>query len=205
MENEEIKNRILEESDKLFKKHGINFVTMDMIARHLGMSKKTLYVHFENKKDILENNLQKRLQERRKIYEEIIQSASNVIEGLIKMMYETSRDLSQINPVMFDELDRYYPNVSKIIEKDRMENYNQLLRVLDRGQKEGLILPENNDILSKLFLGQANIFMDYDLFPLSDYPREELFNHIYINFIRGICTSEGRKIIENMTRELESL
>lgn len=199
MENEEIRNRILEQSDRLFRKHGINFVTMDMIAKHLGMSKKTLYVHFKNKKDILVYSTRKRTQDRRKKHENILQSASNVIEGLVTVMRETSREISQINPVMFEELDRYYPEVSKIIKKDRMKHYDQLLEVLNHGQKEGLILPDiNNDILSKLFIGQINFLKDRDLFPISDYNREDLFNHIYINFIRGISTSDGQKIIENM-------
>lgn len=202
MENKEIQNRILEESDKLFRKHGINFVTMDMIAKHLGMSKKTLYVHFKNKKDILLNSTQKRAHERRNHHETILQSASNVTEGLITVLRETSREISQINPVLFEEMERYYPEVSNILEKDRMKNYDQLLKVLDRGQREGLIIPDINiDILSKLFLGQADIMMDYDLFPISEYNREELFNQIYINFIRGISTAEGQKIIEDLAND----
>ncbi|HAC16821.1 MAG TPA: hypothetical protein DCE78_12885 [Bacteroidetes bacterium] len=206
MENKEIQNRILEESDKLFRKHGINFVTMDMIAKHLGMSKKTLYVHFKNKKDILLNSTRKRTQERRNHHETILQSASNVTEGIITVLRETSREISQINPVMFEEMERYYPEVSNILDKDRMKNYDQLLKVLERGQREGLIIPDINiDILSKLFLGQADIMMDYDLFPISEYNREELFNQIYINFIRGISTAEGQKIIESMASKLQSV
>ena len=37
----------------MFRKYGIRSVTMSDLARELGMSKKTLYVHLENKRDLI--------------------------------------------------------------------------------------------------------------------------------------------------------
>ena len=42
-------NELLQRISTLFKKYGIKCLTIDDIARELGISKNTLYQHFENK------------------------------------------------------------------------------------------------------------------------------------------------------------
>ena len=44
---------ILTEAEKLFMKFGMRSVTMDDIAKHLGMSKKTIYQHFSDKDELV--------------------------------------------------------------------------------------------------------------------------------------------------------
>ena len=48
-----MKERILEEAERLFWKYGVRSVTMEDIARKLGISKKTIYQHFSDKEQIL--------------------------------------------------------------------------------------------------------------------------------------------------------
>ncbi|NOT76857.1 MAG: helix-turn-helix transcriptional regulator [Cyclobacteriaceae bacterium] len=43
MEDKDIKDRILQGATELFMRYGIRSVSMDDVARHLSMSKKTLY------------------------------------------------------------------------------------------------------------------------------------------------------------------
>src|SRR5690625_558154 len=77
MENSkpEIYYRILNEAMTLIKKHGIRFVTMDLIAENLGISKKTIYVHFRNKKSLISETVKKRLEEQEIAFEEIDRKA----------------------------------------------------------------------------------------------------------------------------------
>ena len=48
-------NNLLNNISTLFKKYGVKSVTMDDIASEFGISKKTLYQHFENKTDVVYN------------------------------------------------------------------------------------------------------------------------------------------------------
>ena len=50
--NNDLRTRILDEAARQFDKKGIKF-TMDDLARSLGMSKKTIYTVFEDKKSIM--------------------------------------------------------------------------------------------------------------------------------------------------------
>lgn len=48
------KNYIVKKAGELFNLYGLKSVTMDDISRELGISKKTLYVHFDSKKTLIE-------------------------------------------------------------------------------------------------------------------------------------------------------
>ena len=45
-----MKNKILETAAEMFLSYGFKSVTMDDIAQKMGISKKTIYSHFQNKK-----------------------------------------------------------------------------------------------------------------------------------------------------------
>ena len=53
MEKDLVKKKIITESVELFMKFGVRSVTMDDIAKHLGISKKTIYQHFKDKEEII--------------------------------------------------------------------------------------------------------------------------------------------------------
>jgi AcrR family transcriptional regulator len=57
----EARSRIIGGARKHFFAHGFRNVTMDDIARELGMSKKTLYAHFKSKPELLEAAIQDKL------------------------------------------------------------------------------------------------------------------------------------------------
>ena len=54
-----LEQKIIADSEALFMKYGIKSVSMDDIAKRLGISKKTIYQHFSTKKDLLIRVLQR--------------------------------------------------------------------------------------------------------------------------------------------------
>ena len=53
METVATQERIVEQAAELFKRYGIRSVTMDDLASHLSMSKKTIYQFFKDKKEVV--------------------------------------------------------------------------------------------------------------------------------------------------------
>lgn len=194
------KQRILNESLELFKKHGINYVTMDIIAGNLGISKKTLYVNFQSKEELLSCGLNHYAKARRQKIRSYVESMPNIIEALVAMFSYATREVSQFNPLFYDELSRYYPQLSKeMVEQQREEDYTELSKLINQGKVQGLILQDiNADIVAKLLLVQIRHIADFELFPIDRYSRSELFQQIYINFIRGIATYEGQTILKDL-------
>src|SRR5690625_2222691 len=118
MENSkpEIYYRILNEAMTLIKKHGIRFVTMDLIAENLGISKKTIYVHFRNKKSLISETVKKRLEKQEIAFEEIDRKANNIIETIVMVMEYGWSKLDEINPIAFENQRRCYSDLLDSIQ-----------------------------------------------------------------------------------------
>ncbi|MDE6835586.1 MAG: TetR/AcrR family transcriptional regulator, partial [Muribaculaceae bacterium] len=65
--------------------NGLKSTTMDTIAATLSISKRTLYEYFGSKKDMIFKVMGYWLERRTRLTEKIINEASNVMEGLIKV------------------------------------------------------------------------------------------------------------------------
>ena len=79
MDNRE---KIIVKADELFRLYGIKSVTMDEIARELGISKKTIYQFFKDKDEVVQEATKYLLECDYREYETIHQQASNSIEEL---------------------------------------------------------------------------------------------------------------------------
>ena len=56
-------DKILKGAEDLFFRYGIRSVTMDDIAKHLGISKKTIYKSFKDKDQVVMRLIQQKLEE----------------------------------------------------------------------------------------------------------------------------------------------
>jgi AcrR family transcriptional regulator len=90
---------IIQQTLSLFKKMGIRSITMDLIAEHLGMSKRTLYELFPNKDDLVKACLTNALNERKQRAQEIVSKSEHIIETFILFMRLHINELKQVNPL----------------------------------------------------------------------------------------------------------
>ncbi|MDG5767130.1 TetR/AcrR family transcriptional regulator [Balneolales bacterium ANBcel1] len=198
-----MKDKIQKTALELFKKHGIHYVSLDLIAKSLGISKKTIYNHFKNKEEIVHRCIEQYFEERTVQNDAILEEAEHTIEALVKVIKSSLKHTARINPLMFEEIIRYYPEVSSLItEKHYSKRYIRLREMIEQGKKEGLFKKHiNSDIMAKVFLSQINLTMDYDTFPLDEYSREDLVEHIFFSFISGISTYKGQAVITEYLEE----
>ena len=78
----EIKEYIVEEADKLFCQYGFKSVTMDDIAKHLGMSKKTIYQHFSDKDELVNILMNEKLTKEDCSIDACAANAENAVEEI---------------------------------------------------------------------------------------------------------------------------
>ena len=62
-----MKQKILKTAVDMFLNYGFKSVTMDDIANEMGISKKTIYVHFPNKTKLSQKSLQKEYPHKRSV------------------------------------------------------------------------------------------------------------------------------------------
>lgn len=189
----EITNRIVEVSSSLFLKRGIRGLTMGDLAKELGISKRTLYEHFENKEQLLEACLDFWEVENQRVDNEIASSSSNPVEVVHKHFQYAVRVLPNVHSNFFVDLKRHYSGLwrsrYRLLEQVRT---NQVAHFFAFGISEGYFRPEmNQEIAAKLFFAQVEVLHDNEVFAPERFSKADVILEILIIFLRGICTDKG--------------
>ncbi|SKC56830.1 TetR/AcrR family transcriptional regulator [Ohtaekwangia koreensis] len=198
MEDLNTREKILKGADGLFTKYGVRSISMDDIARHLSVSKKTLYQHFADKEDIVTLVCQAHLQESRNEFESIHASAENAIDELAKLSLCVRKNVEDVNPSLLFDLQKYYPKAWAVwLEFKRMCIYDSVKRNLEQGIAEGFYRTEiNAEILSIVRMALIEIAFDDKTFSQDKFKMAEVQMQIFDQFVYGIVTEKGRKLYQ---------
>src|ERR1017187_9589421 len=102
-------DNIISKSAELFLHYGVKSLTMDEIAKQLGMSKKTIYQYVSNKSDLVRKVMQAHLDKEDNFIKEVQKTSKNALEENLRMMTFMSGELQEFNAVIFFDLQKYYP------------------------------------------------------------------------------------------------
>ena len=196
---EKKKQHIISESIQLFLKFGVKSLTMEDIARKLGISKKTLYTHVKDKEDLLLQAVILFGKFEDKQLSEICSRGLNAIDESLEIKKWVLDMIQNIHPSVAYDIEKFYPAVSKRMKTSRHENvYRSIYQNIVKGQKEGLYRSDiNADILAKLYIGRMESIFDQELFPSSTYNVSDVYMEWFIYHIHGMATSKGLQILEN--------
>ena len=192
-----MQDRIICTAEAMFMRFGIRSVTMDDIAKDLGISKKTIYHYFVDKDELVEKVTNHTLSNQFCKSEEIYGFAKNPIEEMIlstKMMREM---LENVNGVLFYDMKKYYPASWQKYMEFKNEFLDVVKRNLINGISEKVYRSEIDvDILSKLRVETVDLAFNIEYFPHNKYNLLKVQLESMDHFIRGIVTPEGLKIYE---------
>lgn len=200
------KNQILEESYKLFHQFGIKSITMDDIAKHLSISKKTLYKHFKSKKDIVYEVMKKQIDYTETFSLKVFSESDNAIHELFRVMEMIRKIFHGMNASLLFDLQKYHPKSWRLME-DHQRNFVQDLigKTLQRGMEEGLFRKDLNvNILIKLRLEEMKSAFDPIIFPSTEYNMEEVQIVLMEHFILGITTLEGHEMVLEYQKKMKN-
>jgi AcrR family transcriptional regulator len=193
----EIRERIIEGAANLFRIYGIRTVTMDSLATQLGISKRTIYEVFSDKDDLLVSVLRWMAEKQRILVSRILDESENAIVAIFRLL-ESNRDHFQnMSPALQADLKKYhYEVLINNTDNSEMPDYRNNIRVIERGIKEKLFRRDiNPDIVNRCLYSLGRSTLDFDLYPLEDFSRNEVIKNVFINYMRGISTKEGNDLI----------
>ena len=135
----EVKEYIVEEADKLFCQYGFKSVTMDDIAKHLGMSKKTIYQHFSDKDELVDILINEKITAQNCEMQHHSAKARNAVEEIFFAMENINEILANMNPKLFYDLQKYHPKAWLFFKNFKEKSLGEsIMANLDRGMKEGI-------------------------------------------------------------------
>lgn len=191
----DLRIKIMQSALDLFRQYGFKSVTMDDVAHRSGISKKTLYQHFDNKNAIVGDTMLFYNEGMRCQCDSIMQAASNAVEAFVKIKVHFDKVYKELNPIALHELQRFYPEGYQQFRLNMESDVAAIKANLDQGVAEGLYRPEiNTDVMalfhmeSLLMIMLPNMIVK-DRFDLYTVSREIMEHYIY-----GIVTAKGEKL-----------
>lgn len=199
-------DNIINKSRELFLQYGIKNLTMDEIARQLGMSKKTIYLYVANKSDLVKKVMQTHLDKEEAYIKEVQKTSKNALEENLRMVTYMSEELQVFNSGIFFELQKYYPESYALFNEHREKvALRNILNNLKDGIKEGLYRKEiDTEIVGRIFISALDILIDQQRFPAKKYHFYDLYKEFISYHLGGILTPKGVTILEQ-SKLLKSL
>jgi AcrR family transcriptional regulator len=192
---------ILNEAEKLFMKYGMKSVTMDDIAKHLAISKKTIYANFKDKDDLVFSLIARIQKDDECKVKQATLTSSNAVEEIFLMMDCVKEILANINPIVFYDLEKYHHKTYKMMmDFHQTHIYETVKTCLERGINENVFRDDmNTEILAQARVAQINWTFGSDLVRSGKYSMYEIVSQLTTHFLYGICTLSGHILINNYT------
>lgn len=200
MDNRE---RIIEGAAQLFRMHGIKSVTMDSLATHLGMSKRTIYEIFSDKDEIMLGVLKWMAEKQKELVKKVLDDSENAIAAIFKLL-EVNRDhFQEMSPAFQSDLRRFHQDVlMNKYDKCEMPDYKNTQMVIERGIKEKHFRKDvDPDLANRCMDYLSKAIINNEVYPYDLFSRRDVIRSTVINYMRGISTPEGVELINKFERK----
>jgi len=188
----------------LYKRFGIKSITMDDAARHLGISKKTLYQNFSDKTELVKETVIQEFKLKEDSFAILSQGDLNAIEELLVYYKIQIRMILDYKPNFVYDLKKYYPSIyDNYVSVKRERIINSVEKNLKKGIDEGYFRPELDvSIISRLTLMRIEGIIHSGLFTPDEIMSPDVFTEIFSYHVYGIVTDKGRNYFENHKAQL---
>ncbi len=191
MESKELE--IIQKATEVFMQYGIKSVNMDDIARHLGISKKTLYKYVSDKKELVRKGMDMHCGAEDEFIAEIEKQGLNAIDENFEIMKFLSSMLKTLHPSIMFDMEKYHPEIWKEMKESRKEmTYGVVKRNLEKGKREGLYREDlDPTLIATLYINNIDAIFNFKNNPEMDLSILDQYLEVFRYHIRGIASSEG--------------
>ncbi len=195
-----MKEKVLDKATEMFLTLGFKSVTMDDLAHEMGISKKTIYAHYENKTKLVEECTLQLFCFISTGIDAICTLQKNPIEELLEIKKFVMQHLKDEKSSPQYQLQKYYP---KIYASLRSKQYDAMRSCVINNIKKGIDLgiyrPNLNiEFVSRIYFTGVTSIKDFSLFPPDLFPVNKLQDEYLEYHLRGIVTPEGRKVLNEL-------
>jgi AcrR family transcriptional regulator len=201
----EKRNEILTKAGELFMRYGIKSVSMDDLAREIGISKKTIYTFFKDKNILVETVVSSKMSSLECDCGELMKNCENAIQELFSFINMVSENMNNIHPSVFYDLQKYHSSAQNLI--DRHENEYVLpifVKNIERGRKEKLYREDfDSSIVAQIYVTVNDSIFKRAIKGQNDLTMKQIFAESLRFILFGMATFEGKEYIRKyLTHEL---
>ena len=195
--------QLIEGAMALFMRYGVKSVNMDDVARQLGVSKKTLYLYFKDKEDLLSKVVQRHCFMEEESISTIVSKKLNAIEEMFEIMHWVISLISKIHPSVKYDLEKYHPALANTMKLARAKVvHGCILNNLKKGKKEGTYRKDlDAEIITRIYLARIDAFLDPEIFPFDQYKPVDVYKELFQYHIHGIASATGIEQLELIMKQ----
>jgi len=201
-----MRDKILTGASELFLTYGFKSVTMDDIANNLGISKKTIYQHFDNKTKLVEATTMYLFNSISCGIDHICALQKNPIEEIYSIKQFIMENLKDEKSSPQYQLQKYYPKICNTLKAKQFGIMQTcVIDNLNRGINQGLYRKSIDvDFISRIYFNIMLAIKDKDLFPSRQFSMQMLMSNYLEYHLRGICTPKGLETLNKFITSNQS-
>jgi len=199
-------DKIILKSSELFLNLGFKSVTMDDIANEMGISKKTIYVHFKNKTKLVEAVTFYLFETISDGIDHICDASHNPIEELYDIKMFVMHHLKNEKTSPQYQLKKYYPQIFEVLREKQFEKMHESVKEsLSKGIDTNVFRSNIDvDFISRMYFNGMTGIKDVSIFPTSMYNQNYLMESYLEYHLRAIVTDNGLKILNQFITKNQS-
>lgn len=188
------KTQIIRKAMSLFMQYGIKSVSMDDLSREMGISKKTLYQHFADKKELVNKAFETHILKDEKMCCTIMEESKNAIQQLMDLAKHLVETFTKLNPSTIFDIQKYYPNSWKLFSKHRSEFiHKQIANNLELGVQTGLYRKELDiEVTALLYISLVDAMVKPSVYAGNSLRHLDVFVQVFDYHLHAIMSDEGR-------------
>ncbi|MGW8121901.1 TetR/AcrR family transcriptional regulator [Roseivirga echinicomitans] len=196
-----VSDKILEKATELYTQFGIRSVTMDDIAKELGISKKTIYQYYKDKSELVSTITKYHFDIERQRFSGLSELSNNGVHELVLLSTSLRDSIKETKINLLHELQKFYPKAWKMYEKFKVDVMkDSIIKVIERGKSEGYFRPSiDAELVAIMRIEQVQTFLLGNLVPRSKYSTEEIQMQLFDHFMHGLFTIEGHQLFNQYT------
>ncbi|QIA06671.1 TetR/AcrR family transcriptional regulator [Draconibacterium halophilum] len=202
---EEKKKYIIENVGRLYFKKGIRAVTMDDVAAEFGISKKTLYQYFSDKKGLVTQVIEFFIEESNKTFKQL--DDKNAVDSILLIRKHVAFIYKFYNNGIDKDLKKYYPELYKKINEIKRERiFTSTIDNLKLGMTQGMYRTDLDPyLIAKLQVGRMLFTMnpDYGIFEEYEVNSLAFFDSMMDYHMNAICNEKGIKYYKNQLNKVQ--
>jgi AcrR family transcriptional regulator len=191
-----VRERIMDQAAELFLRRGFSRVTTDELAEAVGVSKKTIYLHFRSKDQLLRQAMERKMDRIRAHIQEIGDRPNiSSVEKLKAMLGLVGVQFASLSSEPLQDISRKAPQIWRTIEESRSRIFHDNVgAVIQAGIREGAIRKDIDPklIADILLMIVQHILNPEKLFVLSASAKEVFETVVKITY-QGLLSENARK------------
>ncbi|OYQ38274.1 TetR family transcriptional regulator [Flavobacterium cyanobacteriorum] len=202
-----MKEIILQKATEMFLRLGFKSVTMDDIAAELGISKKTIYLHFANKNELVNASAMHLFETISAGIDKIHEAGKNPIEEIFEVRNFIMQHLNDEKVSPFYQLQKFFPEVYQTLRGLQFGKMNGSMKENLRKGIETGIYQQDIDIefVSRIYFTGLTGIKDTEIFPQSLFNAQQLTKKYLEYHLKAIATPKGLDILKTELKKLTNI